>query len=117
MISFLRFAEGAPAVACIANFSGDPHYDYRVGLPSAGRWREAVNTDAADYGGSGVGNMGQVQATDVPWHGRPASAVLTVPPLAVIWLVHDPDPTGRPQGLAPRPRSRPRPPSRPRAPR
>jgi 1,4-alpha-glucan branching enzyme len=92
VISFLRFAEGAPAVACIANFSGDPHYDYRLGLPSAGRWREAINSDATDYGGSGVGNMGQVRATSVPWHGRPASAVLTVPPLAVLWLVHDPDP-------------------------
>ncbi len=92
VISFLRFADGAPAVACIANFSGDPHYDYRLGLPSTGRWREAINSDATDYGGSGVGNMGQVHATDVPWHGRPASAVITVPPLAVLWLVHDPDP-------------------------
>ena len=49
-----------------------------------------INSDAADYGGSGVGNMGQVEATDEPWHGRPASAVLTVPPLGVLWLVHDP---------------------------
>jgi 1,4-alpha-glucan branching enzyme len=106
VISFLRFADGAPAVACIANFSGDPHHDYRVGLPSAGRWREAINTDAADYGGSGVGNMGQVHATSVPWHGRPASAVLTVPPLAVLWLVHDLDPAVE---AAPPPSSPPRP--------
>ncbi len=89
VISFLRFAAGAPAVACVINFSGDPHYDYRVGLPSAGRWREVLNTDAADYGGSGVGNLGQAEAEDVPWHGRPASAVLTVPPLAALWLAHD----------------------------
>jgi 1,4-alpha-glucan branching enzyme len=89
VISFLRLAEGSPPVACIVNFSGEPHYDYRVGLPSAGHWREAINSDAAAYGGSGVGNMGRVQATAVPWHGRPASAVLTVPPLAALWLVHD----------------------------
>jgi 1,4-alpha-glucan branching enzyme len=90
VVSFLRFDEGAPAVACVVNFSGDPHHDYRVGLPSTGRWREAINSDATDYGGSGVGNMGAVQSVDVPWHGRPASAVLTVPPLGVLWLVHDP---------------------------
>src|SRR6266851_4030080 len=72
------------------------HYDYRVGLPSTGVWREMINRDAADYGGSGVGNMGQVEATGEPWHGRPASAVLTVPPLGVLWLVHDPTPAPPP---------------------
>jgi 1,4-alpha-glucan branching enzyme len=92
VISFLRFADDAPAVACVVNFSGDPHQSYRVGLPSAGQWREVINTDATDYGGSGVGNMGLVEAVDVPWHGRPASAVLSVPPLAMLWLVHDPAP-------------------------
>ena len=90
MISFLRLAEGAPALACVVNFSGDPHFDYRVGLPQAGGWREVINSDAADYGGSGVGNMGKVEATGEPWHGRPASAVLTLPPLGVLWLLHDP---------------------------
>ena len=111
VISFLRFAEGAPAVACVVNFSGDPHYDYRVGLPSAGRWREAINTDATDYGGSGVGNMGAVQSVDVPWHGRPASAVLTVPPLGVLWLVHDPaDPEPSPPPTRPAPEPPPHPP-------
>jgi 1,4-alpha-glucan branching enzyme len=92
VISFLRFAADAPAVACVVNFSGDPHYDYRVGLPSAGQWREVINSDATDYGGSGVGNMGLVESVDVACHGRPASAVLTVPPLGVLWLVHDPAP-------------------------
>jgi len=86
-ISFLRFADDDPAVACVANFSGDPHYRYRLGLPSAGRWRELINTDADAYGGSGVGNLGSVEAVLEPWHGRPASAVLTLPPLAVLWLV------------------------------
>jgi len=66
--------------------SGGPHEKYRLGLQHAGRWRELVNTDAADYGGSGVGNLGMIEATGEPWHGQPASAVLTLPPLGVLWL-------------------------------
>ena len=94
VLSFLRFAgdqagpEAGPRVlAVIANFSGGPHQEYRLGLPYAGRWRELVNTDAYDYGGSGVGNLGVVEAVPEPWHGQPASTVLTLPPLAVLWLV------------------------------
>jgi 1,4-alpha-glucan branching enzyme len=92
VLSFLRLAgpdddPGGPrVVACVANFSGGPHEKYRLGLPHAGRWRELVNTDAADYGGSGVGNLGMIEATGEPWHGQPASAVLTLPPLGVLWL-------------------------------
>ena len=52
----------------------------------AGRWREVLNTDAAEFGGSGVGNLGGVDATDDPWVGRPASAVFTLPPLAAVWF-------------------------------
>jgi 1,4-alpha-glucan branching enzyme len=89
VMSFLRFAADAPAVACVINFSGDPHFDYRVGLPFTGAWREVINSDAADYGGSGVGNYGSVESVPEPWHGRPASAVISVPPLAALWLVHD----------------------------
>jgi 1,4-alpha-glucan branching enzyme len=73
-------------LACIANFSAIPHTDYRVGLPVPGRWAEIINTDAIDYGGSGVGNLGAVEAVAEPWHGRPASAALTLPPLGVLWL-------------------------------
>ncbi len=85
-------------VACIANFSAVPHVDYRVGLPHAGRWREILNTDAAVYGGSGVGNMGSIQAEATPWHGRPASALITLPPMGVLWLA--PEETGAAGGLA-----------------
>jgi 1,4-alpha-glucan branching enzyme len=74
-------------VACIINFSGLTHSQYRVGLPRPGRWREVINTDAYVYGGSGAGNMGAVEATEREWHGLPASAELTVPPLGAIWLV------------------------------
>ncbi|HEY5356990.1 MAG TPA: alpha amylase C-terminal domain-containing protein, partial [Streptosporangiaceae bacterium] len=82
-------AGGDPAggvVACIVNFSAEPHERYRVGLPRAGRWRELLNTDAAIYGGSDVGNLGGVEAIDEPWHGMPASALLTLPPLGMLWL-------------------------------
>ena len=61
-------------MACVFNFSGAEHSRYRLGLPHAGRWREILNTDATTYNGSGIGNMGGVDATDQPWHGRPASA-------------------------------------------
>ena len=102
-LSFLRYgtppapasasadAESAePSVlACIANFSAVPHRDYQIGLPRAGRWREVLNTDAAVYGGSGVGNLGVIEAVSEPWHGKPASAVITLPPLGVLWLTPD----------------------------
>jgi 1,4-alpha-glucan branching enzyme len=92
VLAFLRFAgtdetgPGAKTVACVVNFSGGPHLGYRVGLPAVGRWREVINTDAADYGGSGVGNLGVVEAVNEPWHGQPASASLNLPPLGVLWL-------------------------------
>jgi 1,4-alpha-glucan branching enzyme len=89
VLSFLRFGSqehGVPVMACVANFSPMPHEDYRVGLPLAGRWREVLNTDAVGYGGSGLGNLGAVTAVPKPWHGRPASASIVVPPLSVLWL-------------------------------
>ncbi|MFI6479772.1 1,4-alpha-glucan branching protein GlgB [Nonomuraea sp. NPDC050663] len=84
--SFLRYAADGSAVACVVNFSGTPHDDYRVGLPYGGQWEEALNTDAYDYAGSGVGNLGSVEAGDQSWHGLPYSAVLRVPPLGAVWL-------------------------------
>jgi 1,4-alpha-glucan branching enzyme len=92
VISFLRFGSqesGVPVLACVANFSAMPHFDYRLGLPLAGTWREVINTDATAYGGSGVGNMGVVNAAPKPWHGRPASASIVLPPLGVVWLTHE----------------------------
>ncbi len=86
VFAWLRTAEGSPPVVCLSNFAGSPHEEYRLGLPHAGRWREILNTDAEEYGGSGVGNLGVVEATGTPSHGRPASVVLRVPPLATIWL-------------------------------
>jgi 1,4-alpha-glucan branching enzyme len=87
VLSFLRYGVDGSYVACVANFAGMPHHDYRIGLPSAGEWREVLNTDAESYGGSGVGNMGIVTAENETWHGQPASAVLQLPPLGVLFLV------------------------------
>jgi 1,4-alpha-glucan branching enzyme len=89
VFSFLRFGSDGSAVACLANFAAIPRDDYRVGLPYAGRWSEILNTDAHGYGGSGVGNLGGVDAELREWHGRPASAALRLPPLATLWLRWD----------------------------
>ncbi|WP_410620435.1 1,4-alpha-glucan branching protein GlgB [Amycolatopsis sp. cmx-8-4] len=92
VLSFLRIGADGSRLACVANFAGVPHHDYRVGLPSAGRWREVVNTDAEAYGGSGVGNLGAVEAVTSPWHGQPASAILQLPPAGVLWLAEETPP-------------------------
>jgi 1,4-alpha-glucan branching enzyme len=86
VLSFLRFGSDGSVMACIFNFSGSEHSRYQVGLPHAGRWREVLNTDATIYHGAGAGNMGGVDATEDPWHGRPASAVLVLPPNSALWL-------------------------------
>ena len=78
-------SRGEEAVV-IANFTPVTRYGYRVGLPREGAWTERLNTDAAEYGGSGVGNLGQVRTQASPWQGRPYSAQLTLPPLATLVL-------------------------------
>jgi 1,4-alpha-glucan branching enzyme len=87
--SFVRLGSGENAgsmLACVANFSSVPHEGYRLGLPRAGRWAEVLNTDSEVYAGSGVGNLGGVDAVEESWHGQPASVVLRVPPLGAVWL-------------------------------
>jgi 1,4-alpha-glucan branching enzyme len=86
VLSFLRWGDDGSVLACLANFSGTPHEKYRVGLPRPGRWREILNTDAECYGGSGVGNLGEVIASETPWHGRSYSAMLRLPPAGALWL-------------------------------
>ena len=86
VVAFLRLDNDGQPLACVFNFAGHPHLGYRIGLPFAGEWDEIVNTDAVEFGGSGVGNLGTVHATDAPWAGRPASATLSLPPLGGLWL-------------------------------
>jgi 1,4-alpha-glucan branching enzyme len=77
---------GDRPVVAVCNFTPVVRRSYRIGLPFEGRWRELLNTDAAGYGGSGVHNE-PVEARPEPWQGRPASAELSLPPLAVLLLV------------------------------
>ncbi|MFF5228504.1 1,4-alpha-glucan branching protein GlgB [Dactylosporangium sp. NPDC000521] len=86
VFSYLRWGTDGSAVAVVVNFAAHPHEGYRVGLPFAGRWAEILNTDADVYGGSGVGNLGAVEATATPCNGLPASAELRIPPLGALWL-------------------------------
>jgi len=85
VVAFLRKSDEGGRLAVLANFSGHP-VTMRFGLPEAGTWREVLNTDSGEYGGSGVGNGGAVTASDEPWAGRPASADVQLPPLGVVWL-------------------------------
>ncbi len=86
VLSFLRWDRAGNPIACVFNFSGRPVGDYRVGLPFAGTWEELLNSDAGEFGGSGVGNYGSVVAETEPSHGQPASVVLTLPPLGALYL-------------------------------
>jgi 1,4-alpha-glucan branching enzyme len=71
-------------VLVICNFTPVPRSKFRVGVPSGGWWREILNGDAKLYGGSGVGNLGGLEAQPVPAHGRSHSLELTLPPLALL---------------------------------
>ncbi len=73
-------------IACIGNFTPVPRHDYRVGVPQPGSYREVLNTDAAAYGGSNVGNLGTVQSDDVASHGFAQSLTIQLPPLAMVIL-------------------------------
>jgi 1,4-alpha-glucan branching enzyme len=73
-------------VLVAANLTPVPRYNYLVGAPRAGYWEEVLNSDAAEFGGSGVGNLGGVEAAPVSIHGRPASLNLTLPPIGVVVL-------------------------------
>ena len=87
VLTFLRRGDNDAPVLVACNFTPVARHGYRVGLPLAGAWREVLNSDAPPYGGSGVGNMGRVQSEPAPWHGRPHSALLTLPPLGVVMFV------------------------------
>jgi 1,4-alpha-glucan branching enzyme len=92
VISYLRRTrDGSREVAVIANLTPVTRTNYRVGVPQRGFWAERFNSDAAEYGGSGTGNHGGTATVPLPCHGRGHSVVLTLPPLAVLVLEHDPD--------------------------
>jgi len=74
------------AIAVVCNFTPVPRPNYRIGVPQGGFWKELVNSDATEYGGSGQGNLGGVEAAPIPLHGRPYSLTITLPPLAALFL-------------------------------
>jgi 1,4-alpha-glucan branching enzyme len=88
VFAWLRKAPGENPVAVVSNFTPVPRENYRLPLPHAGVWRERINTDAAGYGGSGIGN-GDALATATKSEGT--AALLTLPPLATIMLEFVPE--------------------------
>jgi 1,4-alpha-glucan branching enzyme len=87
VISFLRKSpDGRDQIAVVCNFTPVPRYNYRVGAPRGGYWRELLNSDANEHGGSGHGNLGGVEASPAPSHGRMHSLTLTLPPLGAVFL-------------------------------
>jgi 1,4-alpha-glucan branching enzyme len=87
VLAFARASkDGQRVLVFAANLSPVPRSGYRLGLPRATRWREVLNTDSTYYGGSDMGNLGGLQPEPIPWHNQPVSALLTLPPLAAVWL-------------------------------
>ena len=87
VVALLRRGRSAgDVVAAAFNFTPVPRYGYQIGVPAAGFWRELANSDAVEYGGSGVGNLGGCEAVEVPAHGHPHSIELTLPPLGAVFL-------------------------------
>jgi len=90
VLTYLRKSRDQKSVILVAcNFTPVPRQTYRVGAPRAGFWREVLNSDAAEYGGSGLGNLGGLSTNPVPCHGRPRSLDLVLPPLSVVALRHE----------------------------
>jgi 1,4-alpha-glucan branching enzyme len=91
VLSYVRKDKtGGHLVAAVFNFTPVPRTNYRIGVPKAGFWREAMNSDAEVYGGSNVGNRGGVKSEEVSWMGRPHSIPIALPPLGGLILVHEP---------------------------
>jgi 1,4-alpha-glucan branching enzyme len=88
-MSFLRRGKRSQPILAVYNFTPVPRHNYQVGVPTGGHWKELLNGDSKDYGGSGQGNFGGVEAAPIPQHERPYSVSLTLPPLAVIFLKAD----------------------------
>ncbi|MBJ7600348.1 MAG: 1,4-alpha-glucan branching enzyme [Candidatus Nephthysia bennettiae] len=90
-VSLLRSSSDGRHVLGVFNFTPVPRSDYRLGVPKPGYWREALNSDSEVYGGSGWGNQGGAEAEEVPWHGRPYSVKVTLPPLGAVFLTTSQD--------------------------
>ena len=89
VVSLLRKGRSTSTLVIAAcNFTPVPRHGYRIGAPRGGYWREVLNSDAKEYGGSGMGNGGGIEAETAPMHGRPCSLKLTLPPLSVLFFAN-----------------------------
>lgn len=79
------------AIVVLLNYTPVPRYNYRLGVPAGGFWKEMLNSDAGEYGGSGVGNFGGVEALPIPYHGHDWSLTLTIPPMGGLLLKRQSD--------------------------
>jgi 1,4-alpha-glucan branching enzyme len=87
VLSFVRKGRSPRnMVLVVCNFTPVPRSNYRVGVPFYGFWREVLNSDVPDYGGSGIGNFGGLESVPIPAHGRHQSLTLTLPPLAILYF-------------------------------
>jgi 1,4-alpha-glucan branching enzyme len=90
-LSFLRKGKAEKdMMLVVCNFTPVPRYYYRVGVPRGGFWKEILNSDAHEYGGSGQGNLGGRHADEISFHGRPFSLEITVPPLGAVFFKSPP---------------------------
>jgi 1,4-alpha-glucan branching enzyme len=86
-VTLIRKAKSSSTIILVVcNFTPVPRYSYRLGSPRGGYWQEILNSDAGDYGGSNMGNLGGVETVPVPLHGRPYSLTITLPPLSVCFF-------------------------------
>jgi 1,4-alpha-glucan branching enzyme len=92
VVSWIRRSRaGGGRILAVSNFTPVPRQPYRIGVPAGGMWRELINSDAAAYGGSGMGNAGGFPAEEIPCHGRPYSLNLTLPPLSICMFKNEPE--------------------------
>ena len=86
IVSFVRKDDHGNQILCVFNFTPVVRNDYRLGAPTRGKWKEIFNTDAAMFGGSNVGNFGEVWTQDIPWQNRECSLNIKLPPLAAVYF-------------------------------
>ena len=87
VVSFIRKGKSTGGILlAVCNFTPMTRFNYRVGAPRGGFWRELLNSDSNEYGGSNQGNLGGVEAAPFPFHGRPYSLNITLPPLAIVFF-------------------------------
>jgi 1,4-alpha-glucan branching enzyme len=86
VMCFLRRNSKNKIVIVVCNFTPTPRFEYKIGVPHSGCWKVSVNTDSEIYGGSGLGNPGMVRASEIPWHFRPYSISITLPPMSVLYF-------------------------------